>query len=705
MNPHKQLLLTCALAGASLALHGQMWIGQARTQGEDAVVEVKGIALNGPELGLIRYIQDETGAIALYPGNGSVPGLENVQAGDEVRVTGVLDPYQGLLEISPIFQLEILSTGNPLPEPQVILPGDFSDMWESEHVRLQCVSFGESGFFEENESYLLTHYGGIGFNLYVPNGSPLAGKPIPAYPVELTGILSQNNTYQMLARGMEDLPPSPCLYFTTEILPLSMETEALGLFWKTNEPCTCAVRYGETPEMASIQENAALLPVHSFSLENLEPATAYYMQAICEKDGFEVRSPVRIFSTVSTSSGTIEVYFNKPIDPSFSSGSLPAGDSYQELEAAMIARIDAAEETIDVAVYNANLTQWIDALVAAHGRGVQVRYIFEDESTNSALSGSLPFPILEGNPGALMHHKFLVIDADIPDKAYVVTGSMNWTSSGWKNDYNNQLIIQDQALALAFRTEFEEMWGGRFGPAKAGNTPSLFRIGGRLVELFFTPSDKIVSALSSRIGTAEADLAFGLFILTRDELAAAVKDAWFGGKGVRVIIEDADISGSDYNFLQSQGVPVQEHEEFGLFHHKYAIIDPTAPDSDPMVITGSYNWTAAATEVNDENLLIIHDAAIANQFLQEFEARWQELAPVGEAPVSGGRLAVFPNPSAGDFFVHWEGPEASLQLWNGVGRLMGELSPGLVEGLPSGLYVVTAHLPGGELYSVKVVVQ
>jgi phosphatidylserine/phosphatidylglycerophosphate/cardiolipin synthase-like enzyme len=705
MFPHKQLILTCAFAGASLALHGQMWIGQARTQGEGAVVEVKGIALNGPELGLIRYIQDETGAIALYPGSGSVPGLEDVQAGDEVLATGVLDPYQGLLEISPIFQLEILSSGNPLPEPQVILPGDFSEMWESEHVRLQCVSFGESGFFEENETYLLTHYGGIGFNLYVPDGSPLAGEPIPDYPVELTGILSQSNTYQMVARGMEDLPQSPCLFFTTEVLPLSMETEALDLFWKTNEPCACAVRYGETAEMASIQENAALLPVHTFSLENLKPATAYYVQAICEKGGVEVRSPVRIFSTVSTSSGAIDVYFNQPTDPVFSSGSLPSGDSYQELEAAMIARIDAAEETIDVAVYNANLTQWIDALVAAHGRGVQVRYIFEDESTNSALSGSLPFPILEGNPGALMHHKFLVIDADIPEKAYVVTGSMNWTNSGWKNDYNNQLIIQDQALARAYRTEFVEMWGGRFGPAKVDNTPSLFRIGGRLVELFFTPSDKIVSALSSRIGTAEADLAFGLFILTRDELAAAVKDAWFGGKDVRVIIEDADISGSDYNFLKSQGVPVQEHEEFGLFHHKYAIIDAAAPDSAPMVITGSYNWTAAATEVNDENLLIIHDAAIANQFLQEFEARWQELTPVGETSWSESRLAVFPNPSDGKISIQWEGPEARIQLWNGVGRLIGELPSGLPEGLSPGLYVVTAQLPDGEVLALKVVVQ
>lgn len=705
MNLHK-LLLTCVLAGASLMSHAQMWIGQARTQGSGAVVEVKGIALNGPELGLIRYIQDETGAIALYPGNGSVAGLESVQAGDEVLVTGVLDPFQGLLEITPILQLEVLSTNNPLPAAQTIRPADFSDMWESEHVRVQCVSFQEAGFFEGGKLYSMAHYAGIGFNLYIPEGSPLAGLAIPQEPVEVTGILSQNNTFQLLVRGVEDIPVSPCLYFTTEVMPVEMETESLGLFWKTNESCTCSVRYGETKAMENTLSNPAALPLHSFSLENLTPATAYYVQAFCVKDGVEVPSPVRIFSTVSTSPGTIEVYFNQSTDPSFSSGTFPSGNTYQDLEAAMLARIDAAEETLEVAVYNANLTSWVEALKNAHDRGVQIRYIFEDQSTNSALSGALPFPIMEGNPGALMHHKFVVIDADLPGKACVITGSMNWTSSGWKNDFNNQLIIHDQALARAYRTEFEEMWSGRFGPAKVENTPSVFKIGGRIVESFFMPSDKIVPTLADRISSADQDLACGLFILTRDELAAAIKDAWFGGIDVRAIIEDAGASGSDYNFLLSQGVPVQAHDDYGLFHHKYAIIDATLPDSDPMVITGSYNWTAAATEVNDENLLILHDAAIANQFLQEFEARWQELTPVVEAIASGKRLEVFPNPADGVFFVRWDGPDAQFRLWDSRGIMIREITPdGSIEGIPSGFYWVSCHLPAGEVYTQKLIIR
>ncbi|MBN2090963.1 T9SS type A sorting domain-containing protein, partial [candidate division KSB1 bacterium] len=61
-----------------------------------------------------------------------------------------------------------------------------------------------------------------------------------------------------------------------------------------------------------------------------------------------------------------------------------------------------------------------------------------------------------------------------------------------------------------------------------------------------------------------------------------------------------------------------------LLHHKYLIADADFPTSAPVVITGSYNWTITAERENDENIIVIHDANIANQFLQEFSARYFE---------------------------------------------------------------------------------
>jgi len=74
----------------------------------------------------------------------------------------------------------------------------------------------------------------------------------------------------------------------------------------------------------------------------------------------------------------------------------------------------------------------------------------------------------------------------------------------------------------------------------------------------------------------------------------------------------------------ADGIPVKKDSVSGLLHHKYLIIDEDQPWSDPIVVTGSANWTNA-TDVsggNDENTVIIHDANLANEFYQEFRARY-----------------------------------------------------------------------------------
>jgi len=70
-------------------------------------ITVSGIVTNGPELGVIRYMQDGTGGIAAY---GSA--LTSVQTGDSITVTGTLKAYNNLLEIDPISSVKILSSGN-----------------------------------------------------------------------------------------------------------------------------------------------------------------------------------------------------------------------------------------------------------------------------------------------------------------------------------------------------------------------------------------------------------------------------------------------------------------------------------------------------------------------------------------------------------------------------------------------------------------
>lgn len=53
-------------------------------------------------------------------------------------------------------------------------------------------------------------------------------------------------------------------------------------------------------------------------------------------------------------------------------------------------------------------------------------------------------------------------------------------------------------------------------------------------------------------------------------------------------------------------------------HHKFALID------DSTVIIGSHNWSKAANNKNDENLLIIENVTVAQHFKQEFERLYQK---------------------------------------------------------------------------------
>ena len=74
--------------------------------------------------------------------------------------------------------------------------------------------------------------------------------------------------------------------------------------------------------------------------------------------------------------------------------------------------------------------------------------------------------------------------------------------------------------------------------------------------------------------------------------------------------------------------PVLKDDEDEILHHKYMIIDGHTT-SNPAVITGSTNWSANGNDINDENLLIIHDAGIADQGARHDEA-------VGLAAIVGG---------------------------------------------------------------------
>jgi phosphatidylserine/phosphatidylglycerophosphate/cardiolipin synthase-like enzyme len=683
-------------------------IAEARALGPGNVVTVRGIVTNSGELGKIRYLQDGTAGIAAFAGTGSMAGFDAaVKAGDSVQISGTLISFQGLLEINPVSNWQIIGSGYTLPPALPVSLLQLSDDMESRLVRVDCAFFEDAGgVFQNSGEYPLEDAAGNPGVVYLRSGHPLQGSAIPTATVQFTGILSDYNGYQLLPRTPADLVPSACLHFTEEPDQSNILTNGFTVSWATGLPASAKILYDTTPvALQQVLDIPAVSTTHSHTLGNLLPGRIYWVQVRALHNGEEVASTTRPFATRSLSSGQIKVYFNHEIDPLVAGNEVPDGQSFAAVRDETIARIDSARHSIDVAMYNNNRNDITAALKAAQARGVRVRYIAALDAANNALDPAPGFPVLYGNDEAIMHDKFMIVDADYYDRCWVMSGSLNWTTGNMANDYNNTLFIQDQSLARAYELEFEEMWGGggalpvpansRFGADKTDNTPHRFIVGDVPMECRFSPSDGTTARIADAIRGAGDEALFALFSYTKEEQTQALLDVRDAGASVRGMIENIDDPGAEYDYLLSQNIEVLYHAASGDLHHKYAVLD--AAGADPAVVTGSHNWSLAAETANDENTLIIRDARIARLFKAEFEQRWSELTtatrtPAPEAP------ALSPNPAGEVLRLRFDAPAMrQVTVYNAPGMPVLRLPAQNI----SGIDLPVGHLPPG-FYFVRV---
>ena len=424
-----------------------------------------------------------------------------------------------------------------------------------------------------------------------------------------------------------------------------VDSTKITFFWKTISVSDSRVKIGKTPnfEIGEFVDTTKTKD-HEITITGLEPATIYYVQIASYgifKDSIQFISSS---SSDSRSTGRINVYFNKSIDTTVSIWQKATGNV--DLKAKLIERINQARYSIDICIYNFSGTvasQIADALVNAKNRGVKIRFITEKENYNLARTGyskliNAGIPILADNTDGYMHNKFVVIDYRDPnswDNVWVITGSWNFTDEGTYRDFQNVIEIQDRAIAGAFTREFEEMWGGsgdlpdtsksKFGANKTDNTPHFFNIKGKKVEVYFSPSDEVASKIVNAINQADHSIFFALLTFTSQTLSNALYTRYNSGvRNIKGILDNNTDQGSQYSFLSGFSEVLLDTDKTALFHHKYCLIDPTHIYSNPILITGSYNWSNSAEARNDENVLIIYDTLLVNLYLQEFVARYKQ---------------------------------------------------------------------------------
>ncbi|PKP31954.1 MAG: hypothetical protein CVT99_07025 [Bacteroidetes bacterium HGW-Bacteroidetes-16] len=646
----KSVIITLFILGIFTFSHAQNTILEARNMPEGSVVTVKGIATNGAELGIIRYMQDGTAGIAAY---GSPVGVVN--RGDSITVTGTLKIYNQLLELDPITSVVVRSTGNQIPDPIVLTLSQIAELYEAQLVQIHDVLFNDAGqTFTGNKKYTITANGQTGY-VYIKNGQDFVGTIVPSAPITLTALCSQfdysnpNMGYQLLPRDLDDIFIPSSIYFVDALTNTNFTHTELDFTWNTNIAGTTEMFYGPTEETVTAQSTSSTggSTSHNLDLSGLSSGEITWVQAFSVSGTDTAKSAVIPFATISNSSGNIKAYFNSPVDVSYSTG-VDAIYLHNLIDDTLINYIDRAKYTIDFTIYNFNntgISNISDALKAAANRGVRVRVIGCGTTANMGideLAGSavhvLIGPSSSQRPG-IMHNKFIVFDTESsdPNDPLVWTGSTNFTDGQINLDANNVIIVQDQSLARSYQIEFEEMWGSygdepnatkaRFGSTKKNNTPHEFIIAGKRVECYFSPSDGVNGKIVEVINTSDHDLSIATMLITRIEMADAIVARSETGVAANVITNAEGNNNTTVNSLLEAALTTHytfDDVSSGLLHHKYMIVDQGAPASDPMVFTGSHNWSAAADNENDENTLVIHDGTLANIYYQQFVYRFLE---------------------------------------------------------------------------------
>ena len=626
------------------------------------VFTITGVVTSSNQVGSAgpATIQDNTGGMAVYGYNFA----GNIQIGDSVTVTSKLTQYSGLAE------LNYASTGSSFIKHKsnthfdtlvVTLEQIKNQQWngyeeyESQLVRVNNVTISGTGNFESGTS-------GKNYNISDETGElvsglridadvkSIVGTPIPTGKIDIIGILSQykysppyNEGYQLIPRFRQDLVDDGRPIILTPVLAAKIDSNSFTVYFSTARKGNSKIKYGltETLELDSVIINADTTE-HVIPVMGLKPLTKYYFRVYSTNNAGTSESDLHNVLTSSSNpqTGKINVYFNFSVDTSVAMKNNNAAGNVN-FETKLLNRINSAASSIDMAVYSFfGMSNIAYAIINAKNRGVKVRIVYDNRTVQSSMQVLLNAGIQMSQRPAidgLMHNKFFIFDArdDNPNNDWVWTGSWNPTSAElqWKN---NVIEINDPALASAYTTEFEEMWGSntdipnsaaaKFGPYKKDNTIHSFNIGGKEVYLYFSPSDQTESSIVNAVLTADTSVYFSQLTFTSNSISSAIRNVYQqNAKDIRGIIDNVNDSGSEYNILKQISSEIFDYNLSATFHHKYGIIDASLINSDPIIITGSHNWTASANEKNDENTLIIHDISLANQYVQEFKKRYNEL--------------------------------------------------------------------------------
>jgi len=300
--------------------------------------------------------------------------------------------------------------------------------------------------------------------------------------------------------------------------------------------------------------------------------------------------------------------------------------------------IGRTTKSLDIAVFEFNNPMVENAMVEAQRRGVKVRVVtgklgYEEENNRFPALEKAGLPIVVRPDSGLMHNKFAILDG-----AEVWTGSWNYTDGAIYRNNENALSLEGQDIAAHYQNVFNQMFEanqfGRKRPASGLVVPLSHGI-----LAMFSPEDPIAKELLKRLSSTRKSVAFLAFAITHPEVIDSLL-ARSQTLPVRGIIERklAQNPGTrKLIFGNGSKIQLRLGVSPGNLHHDVMVID------DELVITGSTNFSRAAFESNDENIVFIPDAQLAAKYMAEFSRFWM-FSPFAGSTRRAGRFSPIQSP-------------------------------------------------------------
>lgn len=141
------------------------------------------------------------------------------------------------------------------------------------------------------------------------------------------------------------------------------------------------------------------------------------------------------------------------------------------------------------------------------------------------------------------------------------------------------------------------------------------------IQVAFPPDENANALIVRALREAKQSVRVQAFSFTSNEIAFALIEAKRRGVDVRMIVDAEQVEKLENNrvgLVARAGIPVWLDEQHQSAHNKIMVID--ADSAQPVVVTGSMNFTYSGQFKNAENLLVLR----GNRPLAEaYAANWQ----------------------------------------------------------------------------------